>query len=113
MRIRNVVQEYEVRLEPLPAGPNSKARGKGEWKVYSDGTRQCKVSLSRLNLPNGAALELAVDGRRIAQLTVQGGMARFRRETEKGEGVPRVELDQVLQVMSSGQVILEGRFYEE
>jgi hypothetical protein len=116
VRIRNVVQELEAMLEPTPAGLalQARARGKAEWKVYKDGTRQGKVSLSGLNLADGTLLELAVDGRRITQLVVQRGAARYRRESERGEGVPVVEENQMLQVfINSGQVILEGRFVPE
>lgn len=113
MRIRNVLQEYEARLTPSPDSRYPAARGKAEWKVYGDGTRQCKVSISKLDLPDGVVLELVVDQRRMTQLTVQRGTARYRRETERGEGVPEVKLDQVLQVVHAGQVILEGRFYSE
>jgi hypothetical protein len=113
MRIRKVLQEYETMLEPVPAGPYPKARGKAEWKVYGDGTRQCKVKVSRLNLPDGCELELVVQNRRIARVQVQNGMARYRRETERGEAVPFVESNQVLQVIYAGNVILEGKFYSE
>jgi len=113
VRIRNVLLEYEARLEPSPAGICPKARGKAEWKVYDDGTRRCKTSLSGLSLPDGTVLELAVHGRRIALLSAQHGTARYRRETERGESVPVVELNEVMQVFASGQLIMEGHFYEE
>jgi hypothetical protein len=113
VRIRNVLQEFEAKLEPTPTSLQSQARGKAEWKVYANGTRQCKVSLSRLNLADGTLLELAVDGRQITQLVVQQGIARYRRESERGEDVPVVEEDQVLRVLGSGQLILEGRFIAE
>jgi hypothetical protein len=58
VRSRNVLQEYEARLEPSAVGRCPTARGKAEWKVYGDGTRQCKGSVSKLNLPEGAVLEL-------------------------------------------------------
>jgi hypothetical protein len=113
MRIRNVLQEYEAMLEPVPASPYPGARGKAEWKVYGDGTRQCKVKVSGLDLPDGSKLELVVDDRQIAAVAVQNGMARYRRETERGEAVPYVESNQVLQVIYAGNVILEGKFYSE
>jgi hypothetical protein len=113
LRIRNVHQEYEAKLEPTATSPYPAARGKAEWKVYGDGTRQAKVQVSRLDMPDGTVLELLVENRRIALLTIQGGMARYKREAERGEGVPPVELDQVLQVIHHGQVILAGRFYAE
>ncbi len=113
MRIRNVLQEYEAKLAPTPKSLCPAAQGKAEWKVYDDGTRKGKVSVSKLGLPDGAVLELIVENRRIAQLTVQRGTVRYRRETERGEDVPVVELDQVLHIIYAGQVLLEGRFYAE
>lgn len=113
MRIRSVLQEYEVKLEPPPASPCPSARGKAEWKIYGDGTRQCKLSVSNLDLPDGAVLELLVDDRRITQLILEHGTARYRRETERGEDVLVVELGQLLQVAHAGRTILVGHFYAE
>jgi len=65
-------------LRPASASPYSGARGKAEWKVYENGTRQCKVSLSNLNLADGTMLELLVDGHSIARLIAQQDIARYR-----------------------------------
>jgi hypothetical protein len=115
VRIRNVVQEFEVQLAPTEAATAAAgtARGKAEWKVYGNGTRQCKFWISGLNLSDGAVLQLAVSGRQFAELRVRGGRARYRRESERGEAVPDVEPKQRLQVSYAGRVILEGEFYSE
>jgi len=115
MRIRSVLEEYEAQLKPTQfAAPAAEsARGKGEWKVYGNGTRQCKVSINGLNLAHGAVIQLAVSGHQFAELLVGGGRARYRRESERGEAVPEVEPKQILQVSYAGQVILEGEFYSE
>jgi hypothetical protein len=113
MRFRNVHQEYEAMLQPVPGSPFPTARGKAEWKTYGDGTRQSKLKVSGLNIPDGSKLELVVENRHIATLAVQNGLARYRQESEKGEAVPLVESNQVLQVLYAGMVILEGRFYAE
>jgi hypothetical protein len=113
MRVRSVRQELEAHLTPTPASRQVRARGKAEWKVYEDGTRQGRVSLSRLDLADGAMIEIIVAGHRIVELAVQHGLARYRRESERGEAVPVVEAGQILQVIDSGQVILEGRFVAE
>jgi hypothetical protein len=115
VRIRSVLQEFETQLEPTDAAVAAagSARGKGEWKVYGNGTRQCKVWISGLNLSDGAVLQLAVSGRQFIELLVRGGRARCRRESERGEAVPEVEAKQSLQVSYAGQVILEGEFYSE
>jgi hypothetical protein len=112
MRIRSVREEYEVKLRGLTAEAAS-ARGKGEWKNYEDGSRQCKVSIHDLKLPEAAQLQLTVNGRIIAELSVEKGSARFRRETERGEFVPHVRANDVLQVTWEGQAMLEGTFYAE
>ena len=113
MRIRSVLQEFEAKLEPNSALHCPGARGKAEWKLYADGTRRGKVSISRLDLIDGTVLDLVVDGCRIAELVVEGKLARYRRESERGELVPSVGVDQVIQVIHAGRVILEGRFYAE
>lgn len=115
MRIRSVLQEYEAQLNPtrLAAPTADSASGKGEWKVYGNGTRQCKVRITGLNLSDGAVLQLAVSGHQFTELLVNGGKARYRRESERGEAVPEVEPKKVLQVSYAGQVILDGEFYSE
>jgi hypothetical protein len=116
VRIRSVLQEYEAQLKPTSAGaatPAHAAHGKAEWKAYGDGTRKCKVWVSRLNLPEGAVLELAVNGQLMDRIVVRQGAARYKRESDRGEAVPVVEVSQVLQVCYMGQVILEGEFYLE
>jgi hypothetical protein len=112
MRFRSVLEEFEVKFQPLTAEASA-ARGKGEWKAYGDGSRQCKVSINNLKLPEGTQLQLTVNGRVIAMLTVERGSVRFRRETEKGELVPHVRANEVLQILLDGKVILEGSFYAE
>jgi hypothetical protein len=113
MRLRRVRLEYEATLEPVPDSPCPAARGKAEWKVYEDDTRKSKVRVSGLDLPDGTLLQVIVETRLLAVLTVERGRARYRQDTERGEGVPAVESDQVLQVIHAGQVILAGRFREE
>jgi hypothetical protein len=54
-----------------------------------------------------------VNGQPIGEMAVQRGAARYKRESERGEHVPVVDLNQVLQVSYNGQAILEGRFYPE
>jgi hypothetical protein len=115
-RIRNVTQEYEAQLQPTPIGATIVARsaqGKGEWKLYRDGTSQCKVWVSGLKLSDGAVLQLAVSGKQMAEILVQHGRARYQRQSERGEAVSDVAVDQMLQVSYGGEVILQGEFYEE
>jgi hypothetical protein len=116
MRMRSVLQEYEAKLRPVQvvgSGGADAAHGKGEWKVYADGGRKCKVWVSGLDLSDGAVLQLAVSGQQIAEIMVRGGRARYRRESERGEALPSVEVNQVLQVSYAGQIILDGEFYSE
>jgi hypothetical protein len=113
MRFRSVLQEFEAILEPVPGGRHAGARGKAEWKTYGDGTRRSKLTVSRLDLPDGTVLDLLVNQQRQARVTLEGGTARFRRETEHGEDVSTVESGDILQVVHGGQVILAGRFYAE
>jgi hypothetical protein len=116
VRIRNVLQEYEAKLtvsKPGSAITPDSAQGKGEWKVYGDGTQRCKVRVSGLSLPEGVVLHVLVNGQPIGEMMVERGAARYKRESERGEYVPAVDANQVLQVSYNGQAILEGRFYSE
>jgi hypothetical protein len=113
MRIRNVLEEFEARLFPTAASPSAKAEGKGEWKVYSGGERQCKVKVLNLNLANGMVLHIAIDGETVGEMVVEGNNARFKRESDQSEHVPMVSAGQVLQVLHDEHVILQGNFYSE
>ena len=115
MRIRSVLEEYEAQLQPTEfagTGANS-ARGKGEWKVYGNGARRCKVWITGLNLSHGSVVQLSVSGRPVAELLISGGRARYQRASERGEAVPEVEAKQVLQVSYAGRPLLAGEFYSE
>ncbi len=71
------------------------------------------LEASGLNLPEGTPLEIMIDGQKIGEMTLQGKLARFERDSEKGEYVPPVEADQVLQVLFRGEVIAQGKYYAE
>ncbi len=115
MRIRDVTSEHEAHLAAVAGAPEAarSARGKGEWKRYADGSRRCKVSVSRLDLPDGTAVALAISGRALAEERLAGGRVRYRRETERGERVEDVAPGDTLQVIVNGQPVLEGRFEAE
>lgn len=110
-RIRNVLQEFEAHLQPV--SPESKARGKSEWKKYADQARRLKVKASGLNLPEGTPLFIMIDGQQIGEMVVKGHLARFERDSEKGEIVPTVGLRQVVEIKVGVRVILAGRYEAE
>ncbi len=111
-RIRNVLQEFEAHLTSVEQ-EFAKVRGKSEWKKYGDGAHQLKISLTGLNLREGTALVLTVDGVKIGDMIVQGKTARFKRESEKGEFVPAVEAEQTLRVIFLEKVIVQGKYVAE
>lgn len=111
-RMRTVLQEFEAQLQPADrAYPN--ARGKAEWKRYGDQSLRLKVKASGLNLPEGPSLEITMDGQKIGEMVIEGNRARFERDSEKGEVVPAVHADQVIQVYFGSQLLLTGKFYAE
>jgi hypothetical protein len=76
VRIRDVLEEYEAQLKATEIGASAtarSARGKGEWKVYGNGTRQCKVWITGLDLSDGAVLQLGVSGQQMAEVMVRQG----------------------------------------
>lgn len=113
MRIRTVLQEREARLEPVPSSPFQKARGKAEWKIYGDGFRKCKLSVSNLNLADRTPIEIHINDRLIAEVPLENGKIRFHRDTEKGENVPAVAVNDLIRILNGGRIFLEGFFYAE
>jgi hypothetical protein len=112
-RARRVLQEFETHLALVDKTVGRNARGKSEWKRYGDESRRLKISLHGLEMADGTVLELTVEGRKIGDMVVQQGRARFERESEKGEFVPSVGAGNLLQVLLKGTVIAEGAYVAE
>jgi len=113
MRIRNVKKEFEAHLSSPANGTVTSARGKAEWKEYQDGSRRIKISVTKVGQEDGTLVDVVMDGRLIDQIVLERGIARYRRESERGEQVPTPAAGQLLQIVCFGILLLEGRFVEE
>ena len=111
MRIRNVLQEFEAHFHPVP--PDSKVRGKSEWKHYGDGTYRFKISIRDIPLPDGSQVDLWRDGSWLMRLTVQNKKAKVDLENDSGSGIPVIAAGQVLQIRSGENILAEGRYEAE
>lgn len=111
-RVRSVLQEFEAQIRAT-GREHPKARGKSEWKRYGDQSERLKITAFGVDLPDGTPLEITVDGLTIGEMVLRGKDARYERESEKGEHVPRVEKGQVIEIKVRGQVILAGQYYAE
>ena len=67
MAIRRVLHELEARLSP-PPGAGGPSTGKLEFKRYGDGGQRMKIACKKLEVPDGAALELRCGDRIVAVL---------------------------------------------
>jgi hypothetical protein len=106
--MRRIVEDYEAKLSS-PPGTGS-GRGKAEWERYGDGSEELSARFRKLDLPDGATVEVRIDGVAVGQAILSGGSGRLEFESAKGHEVPKAVEGQAVQVIHGGTVILEGVF---
>lgn len=109
---RRVDEEFEARLSP-PPGRGADGRGKIERKRFGDGVEELEVKVRKLDVPDGATLEMVVEGRVLLEMEARGGRSRVEFDTESDGEVPRVAAGESVRIHHDGQVLLEGTFQED
>ena len=107
MAIRNVLHELEARLSP-PAGDGGPSSGKLEFKRYGDGRHRMKITCRKLDVPDGAALELRCGDRVIAVLVAQSGRTKLDEERPASEEAPPLAAGEEVTLRHEGVALLSG-----
>lgn len=84
--------------------------GEIEWKRYDDGSTVLEVKFLRLKVPDGAAVEVWVEGQRVGQAPARGGYGREVFTAGPGEALPAVGNGSPAELRYQGQVLARGTF---
>jgi hypothetical protein len=112
MAIRRVLHELEARLEPTPQSASGGAsKGKLEFKRYGDGRQRMKISCKKLDLPDGAELQLRCGDTTVAILEARQGRAEIDEERGGSEDTPALSAGVVVTLCHQGTPLLSGQLY--
>ena len=106
--VRRIIDDYEAKLRP-PAGRGD-GRGKVEWERDGDGSEEFCARFKKLVLPDGARVEIRLDGSMLGVAIIDSGAGRLEFAHEKGDTVPKVTDGQLAEVVHGSVVILAGVF---
>ena len=110
MAVRRVLQELEARLEPTAqAVSRGASKGKLEFKRYGDGRQRMKIKCKRLDLAEGAKLELVSGNTVIAVLEARKGRAEIDEERDGSDNSPPLAAGDVVTLCHQGVPLLSGR----
>lgn len=114
MAIRRVERELEAKLEPvLRDGEFASSRGKLERKSYAGGSQRLKISLRKLSVPDGTTVQVQVDARPLASISIENGRGEFDRESKNQSDVPAMEVGETVTVLLEGTTVMSGALYED
>ena len=112
MAIRRVLEELEAHLKPVAQAVSSAtSKGKLEFKRYGDGRQRMKIKCKRLDLAEGARLELVSGDTVIAVLEVRQGRAEIDEERGESDDAPPLAAGDTVTLCHQGTPLLSGRLY--
>ena len=106
--MRRIIEDYEAKLRP-PVGRRA-GRGKAEWERYGDGNEEFHARFRKLDLPDGASVEVRLDGALLGKTMISKGTGSLKFRTESGDRVPKAVAGQVAEIVHDGVIVLEGTF---
>jgi hypothetical protein len=108
-RRRNYELEADLYKVPTP-WLFRREMGELERTSYEDGEERLKISFRGLDIPDGAAAEVVIDGAVVAELPVSDGRARQILTTTEGHSVPEAKAGQEVEIRFQGTALLAGVF---
>ncbi len=101
----------EIEAKLAPPGNTWRLGGEVEYELHPDGFESFEVFVSRLDVPNGAAVTIRRNGESLAVLPVKGLFrrhGRLRVSSRRGDDVPRLNVGDDIEVVYEGQLLLTG-----
>lgn len=106
---RSVENQCEARLDAC--GPHRKISGSAKRTVYKDnGEIRFRVWIRSLPFPDHSSMGIFLDGRNVANTTVEKGLGILRLSSLRGEPIPDVSEKTRIEVRFGTETIAEGRF---
>jgi len=113
---RRKIEEYEADLyrnqtvKFLGFSFQSRARsGEIEVKKYDNGENRLEIKLFGVEVPDGSAVSVVVDGKPVCDVEVRQGSGRVQLHVQ-GEAVAAVRNGSAAEIRYMGQVLLQGTF---
>lgn len=103
---RRELEDLEARL--LPPSEGGSGHGHFERERYGDGEAELEVWVRGIELADGTSLEVSVDDRPVATLSLRSGRARHEIRAPHDE-VPPAAAGETVRVRHGTRVALEGR----
>ncbi|GEM_PF-6265955 len=87
------------------------AKGQARFRMRANGRTDFSVEVQNVNLPNGTALLVTVNGAAVGQIAVALGRGQLQLESERGQAVPAVSPGTIVSVIApNGMLVVSGRF---
>ena len=111
MGFRRRRYEFEADLYKVPT-PWLFRREMGELErtSYEDGEERLKISFRGVEAPDGASVEVMIDGARVAEVSVERGRGRRILSSTEGAAVPEVKAGQQVEIHFQGRPVLARVF---
>jgi hypothetical protein len=88
--------------------------GEIEYEKYEDGGAQLKIELNRARLPEGtSSVTILVNDAPITELDVSAGSGYLRLETDRGDTVPEVNLNDTAAIRAGELTVCTGTFHRD
>jgi hypothetical protein len=88
--------------------------GELEYEKYEDGGTQLKVELKRARLPEGtSSVTVLINDAPIIELDVSAGSGSLRLESNRGDTVPEVNLNDAAAIRAGDVTVCTGTFHRD
>jgi hypothetical protein len=108
-RRRNYELEADLYKVPTP-WLIRREMGELERTSYADGEERLKIAFRGVDAPDGASVQVVIDGATIAELRLERGRARRILSSNDGDAIPEVKTGQEVEIRLSGRAVLAGVF---
>lgn len=105
--MKRIIEDYEAKLHSPLDGAGS---GKAEWERYGDEEVRISVRFRKVDVADGATIEVCFDGVTIGSAVAEKGRGRLEIESAGGVMVPHGVDGQRVELVHGGRVLLSGTF---
>ena len=109
MAWKRKIAEIEAHLYRVPAPRFFRfPKGEAEFKEFDDGERRLELVFYGIKAPDGQEARMLLNGEPVLTASLRRGRARLDLTTAKGDEVPRMQVDDVVEIDCGSGVVLRG-----